>query len=185
MRYLLAAIIILSFSLHAHAATLSLIRPDGDVSEGDTFTLDIFIDPDIDRVYGAQFDLSFNNQFLEGIKLEQGPFISGTMIVNAVENDKGEMTYAETRTGNVKGTVSKGIMARAKFRAVNSGITTIEIKNIKLVNDEDQIIQNVSSSNMNMTIQEAKEAGQSAIFYLLLFVLIILSSVMKERVEKK
>jgi len=121
------------------------------VPEGNEFAVSVYV-KSTESVYGAELKLSFDTDILEGVSLEQGQFLGGATIVNSVDNEKGEMAYAETRTGNVTGVKAKGILAKAVFRAKKAGVTTIQPEGIKLVNDDERIISNVLSDGINLTV---------------------------------
>lgn len=140
--------------------TLETMHPDntvvtlssaGSVPENELFTVNVHVTPR-ESVYGAELKLSFDTDILEGVSLEQGQFLGGATIVNSVDNEKGEMAYAETRTGNVAGVKAKGILAKAVFRAKKAGVTAIQPGGIKLVNDDERIISNVLSDGINLTV---------------------------------
>ena len=47
------------------------------ISIGEEFTVDIMVEPDgSDEIYGAQYDLTFNNDILEAIDQTKGTFLS-------------------------------------------------------------------------------------------------------------
>lgn len=131
--------------------TVVTLSSAGSVSENELFTVNVHITPR-ESVYGAELKLSFDTDILEGVSLEQGQFLGGATIVNSVDNEKGEIAYAETRTGNVAGVKAKGILAKATFRAKKAGVTTIQPEGIKLVNDDEIIISNVLSDGINLTV---------------------------------
>ncbi|MFZ2411595.1 MAG: cohesin domain-containing protein [Candidatus Methanoperedens sp.] len=126
------------------------------VSENELFAVNVHITPR-ESVYGAELKLSFDTDILEGVSLEQGQFLGGATIVNSVDNEKGEMAYAETRTGNVAGVKAKGILAKATFRAKKAGVTAIQPEGIKLVNDDERIISDVLSDGINLTVLRMEE----------------------------
>ncbi len=150
--------------------TLELTHPDntvvtlsqaGSVSEGDEFEVNVYI-RSTEPVYGAELKLSFDNSLVEGVNLEQGAFLGGSLAVNSVNNGKGEMTYAETRTGNVSGVRAKGILAKAVFRAKKAGSAAIQPKDIKLVNENEGVVKDVLYSGMNVTILKRTEEPRGA-----------------------
>lgn len=145
--------------------TLETMHPDNtvvtlssvsSVPENELFAVNVHITPR-ESVYGAELKLSFDTDILEGVSLEQGQFLGGATIVNSVDNEKGEMAYAETRTGNVAGVKAKGILAKAVFRAKKAGVAAIQPEGIKLVNDDEIIIGDVLSDGINLTVLMTKE----------------------------
>lgn len=47
-----------------------------DVSPGDTFTINVTVDPEGDEVYGAQYNLAFNPAILRFVEQTKGDFLS-------------------------------------------------------------------------------------------------------------
>ncbi|MDD5474838.1 MAG: cohesin domain-containing protein [Candidatus Methanoperedens sp.] len=142
-------------------STVITLSPAGSVPEGGEFEVNVFI-RSTEPVYGAELKLSFDNTFLEGINLEQGTFFGGSLVVNSVDNEKGEMTYAETRIGNVAGVKAKGILAKAVFRAKRAGSAAIQPKDIKLVNENEEVVKDVLYSGMDVTILKKTEEPRGA-----------------------
>ncbi len=141
--------------------TVVTLSPAGSVSEGDEFEVNVYI-RSTEPVYGAELKLSFDNSLVEGVNFEQGAFLGGSLVVNSVNNGKGEMTYAETRTGNVAGVMAKGILAKAIFRAKRAGSAAIQPKDIKLVNENEGVVKDVLYSGMNVTILKRTEEPRGA-----------------------
>lgn len=161
--------------------TLVTLSSVGAVSEGDEFTVDAYI-KSTEPVYGAEMKLLFDINYLEGIRIEQGDFLGGSMIVNSVSNENGEMVYAETRVGNVTGVKAKGVLARAMFRAKKAGNTAIELKNVKLINENEVAIKDVLSDSPGMNISRKAEQLDSLAVYWALLALISLV-VIKRRLQ--
>ncbi len=136
--------------------TVVTLSSAGSVPENELFVVNVHITPR-ESVYGAELKISFDTDILEGVSLEQGQFLGGATIVNSVDNEKGEMAYAETRTGNVAGVKAKGILAKATFRAKKAGVTAIQPEGIKLVNDDERIISDVLSDGINLTVLRMEE----------------------------
>lgn len=147
----------------------------GSVSEGDEFTIDVYIKT-AEPVYGAELKVLYDINLMEGISIGQGSFLGGSPVVNDVNNERGEMVYAETRMGNVTGARGEGILAKAAFRAAKAGNTTVVLKDIKLVSDDGNLISDVLYSGIDMTILERKESKtvDAAGAFLVLFAFLIL-----------
>ena len=139
--------------------TLVTLSSASGVSEGDEFTVDVYI-KSTEPVYGAEMKLLFDINYLEGIRIEQGDFLVGSIVVKSVNNENGEMIYAETRVGNVTGVKAKGVLARAMFRAKKAGNTAIELKNVKLINENEAAINDVLSGSPGMNISRKAEVSR-------------------------
>lgn len=136
--------------------TVVTLSSVGSVPENELFAVNVHITPR-ESVYGAELKLLFDNKLLEGVGIEQGTFLGGSPVVNSVNNEKGEMTYAETRVGNVTGVRAKGILAKATFRAKRAGSATIQPGDIKLVNENEAIINGVLSDSISLSIIKKTE----------------------------
>jgi len=157
--------------------TLVVLSSESSVSEGDEFIVSVHV-KSTEPLYGAELKLVFDTYFLEGIKLEQGDFLSGSLVVNSLDNDRGELTYAETKVGNVAGVMAKGVLAKATFRAKKAGNTTIGLKDIKLVNENEAMVRDVLYEGMNLSISKgiARRAGMIGAYWALAaFVILVLT----------
>ena len=154
-----------------------------EVSEGDGFIVNIYI-KSMEPIYGVEFKLSYDKNLVEGVSMEQGSFLGGSVIVNDINNDIGEMMYAETRIGNVTGIESKGIIAKAGFKARNPGNITIQPENIRFVNDNEGIIDGVLFSDLNITINELPESRKGNAAGILGTIIIVLISVFIAKIRK-
>ena len=119
------------------AAGSSVTVDSRDVSPGDTFTIDVTIDPQVKEIYGAQYDLTFNQSILQVISQTKGNFLSqdgetSVEIVNKFNNTIGKLEYGETRMGADGGVTGAGVLASIIFEAVSEGSTDLEISNVIL-----------------------------------------------------
>jgi hypothetical protein len=148
--------------LHPDSTILFLSSEVSETTQGDVFSVNVYV-KSTEPVYGVEFKLSYDKHLAEGISLEQGSFLGGSVIVNEINNEKGEMVYAETRFGNVTGIKSKAIAAKASFKARNPGNITIQPESIRFVNDNEEIIGNVPFSGIGITIHKLpKSRGLNA-----------------------
>lgn len=147
--------------LHPDNTILFLSSEVSETTQGDVFSVNVYV-KSTEPVYGAEFKLSYDKNLVEIVSLEQGSFLPGSVIVNDINNDMGEIMYAETRVGNVTGIVSKGILAKAGFKAKNPGNITIQPKDIKFINDNEELIGNVPFSGINITIHKLPERKVNA-----------------------
>lgn len=152
-----ALLIICLFAASAHAAQVSVEPSYMEISKGENFTVDIYVDPDGSEVYGAQYDLYFNNTVLNATLQTKGPFLGeGTnMYNNGINNTIGKIGYGEARSGVSYGVFNPGILATITFRAIaeEDGISELRLENVKLSDltaNPDSIQTNVSSGNVSV-----------------------------------
>lgn len=99
------------------------------VSPGDTFTIDIIVDPAGSEVYGAQCKLCFDGALLKATNQTEGTFLSHDgadtiAILNSIDNTAGTIEYGETRTGDpatIGGVIDSGVLTSITFEAIGSG----------------------------------------------------------------
>ena len=139
--YLVVMFIALCASAHtASAAPVVSVEPAFiEVSEGESFTVDIMIDPSgSEEIFGAQFKLYFDNTLLNGVdKCEKGTFLSHdgvntNVFANKINNTIGMVEYGETRMGIDYGVNTSGILATITFNATGAGACGLTLDNVKL-----------------------------------------------------
>lgn len=152
IRNIAALLIICLFAASAHAAQMSVEPAYRDVSKGENFTVDIYVDPDGSEVYGAQYHLYFNNTVLNATLQTKGPFLGGGDWLNDINNTIGKIRYGEARTGG-GGVFTPGILATITFQAIaeEDGISELRLENVKLSDPAAGSIQtNVSSGSVSV-----------------------------------
>jgi hypothetical protein len=105
------------------------------VSYGETFTVNITIDPCGDEVMGVQYYLYFNNTLLNATEQTQGTFLShdgaGTnTFANKVNNTIGVTEYGETRIMVENGVTDPGVLASVTFDAIEPGVCDLTLKDV-------------------------------------------------------
>jgi hypothetical protein len=106
------------------------------VSSGDTFTLDIVVDPAIDEVYGAECTLQFDNTMLKVNDQSRGTFLSSDGVetielLNGINNAIGKIEYGEIRRGDpevIGGTTDSGVLTSINFEAIGSGTCDLTLE---------------------------------------------------------
>jgi len=120
----------------AAAAEMSVSQQPTDVEIGDTFTVDVTVDPMGDAIYAAQYDLSFNANILSATAQTEGDFLSHGgaetwVVMNTIDNDIGKMTYGETRLGDPeRGSAESGVLASITFEVIGDGISDLTLSNV-------------------------------------------------------
>ncbi|RKY55987.1 MAG: hypothetical protein DRP93_02285, partial [Candidatus Neomarinimicrobiota bacterium] len=119
-----------------------------DVAPGDTFTIDVAVDPAGNSVYSAQYDLTFDPAILQVVDHEKGDFLSqdganSIEVKNTFNNTIGKLEYGETRMGVTAGVTGAGVLATITFEAVGAGSTDLELSNVILGDTSAQSIDGV------------------------------------------
>jgi len=113
-----------------------------EVSHGDSFTIEIEIDPEGAEIYGAQYYLFFNQNILNATSQSQGTFLSPdgaitTVVTNEINNSIGKIEYGEARMGAEHGVTERGVLASISFEVVGtSGTSNLKLSNVILSDPE-------------------------------------------------
>jgi hypothetical protein len=135
------------------------------VSPGDEFTVNITVDPNGAEVYGAQYELSFDNSLLMALSQTNGSFLSqdgaGTSVfMNGIDNVTGMVKYGKSITGATSGVTNPGVLATITFQAIagHEGVSELRFDSVKMsdplakpipINDNDGNVEISSSYNFN------------------------------------
>jgi len=135
-------LLILTFSSVAQTApavpVVSVSPATTEVSHGDTFTIEIKIDPKGNEIFGAQYILYFKPDILKALTQTQGTFLSQdgastNVFLNVTSNTAGEIKYSECRIGVESGVTNPGTLASISFEVIGtSGTSHLKLSNVKL-----------------------------------------------------
>lgn len=131
----------------AAPAQVSVSPASVEVFSGDTFTVDITVDPKGNEVYGAQYALYFNNNLLESLIVTNGTFLSQdgaetNVYLNENNNTIGRIAYAEIQRGAKSGVTNSGTLASISFKVIGtSGTSYQKLSNVKLTNPTAELIE--------------------------------------------
>jgi hypothetical protein len=119
------------------APSVSVVPSSSTVNIGDTFTINILVDPQGIETYGAQFDLIYISSILNATGIVAGPFLtqdgaSSLVPIKKCNNSISKCEYAQTRMGVQNGITTPGILATITFRAVAAGIVPLNLENVGL-----------------------------------------------------
>jgi len=145
------ALLNLAFGSIAQAAptqspTISVSPASVEVSQGDTFTIEIVVDPKGEEIYAVQYDLYFNPSILNATSQTQGTFLSQDgvetiEVINVINNTIGKIEYSETRTGE-SGITNSGVVASISFEAIGtSGLSDLKLGDVILVDINGESIE--------------------------------------------
>gem|GEM_PF-1003213 len=108
-----------------------------EISQNDTFTINITVDPAGNEIYAAQYDLFFDMSILNATSQSQGTFLSQdgastVVMINKINNTIGKIEYGETRMGVENGVTTPGVLASITFKAIEPGTNTLNLSNVIL-----------------------------------------------------
>ena len=160
IRNITVLLFICLFTTSVHAAQVSVDPSYMDVVKGENFTVDILIDPEGSEVYGAQYELHFNNTLLNATLQTKGTFLSQdgantNVMKNEINNTIGLVKYGEMRNGFSYGVFNPGILATITFQAIaeENGISELRLENTKLSDPfVNPITTSVTSGNVSVKI---------------------------------
>ena len=155
---LIAVVCILQVATAASAAGPSMTVDSADVSPGDTFTINVTVDPEGDMVYCAQYDLSFNPAILRFVEQTKGDFLSQDgadtiVVVNRLNNESQMLEYGETRMGVKDGVTGEGVLATITFEVVSAGSTDLLLSDVILADPHAQVIDGVVLNNGTVNVE--------------------------------
>ncbi|MCK4818445.1 hypothetical protein KA005_21925, partial [bacterium] len=131
--------------------TVNIEPPDPSVSQEETFTVNITIDPGGTEILGAQYNLYFNNSLLSALNQSKGPFLSQdgastNEIVNKIDNtarkiEYGEMTIADSDV--IGGVTNPGVLASVTFKVISSGTEEFRLYDVVLTDSDPKEISDI------------------------------------------
>jgi len=146
---LVVIIILISSAVSAvSAAQISVLPPSQTVSPGENFTVNIYVDPEGNRTYCAEFALSFNTSLLNATSINPGSFFDGfnTWAHHEINNSTGWVSYGETILGD--GWVTEpNTLATISFQPVaDHGLSELNFTRIILSNPDFERISTTASN---------------------------------------
>jgi len=131
------ALCVFAFVQSATAAQGSVVPAYQEVLAGQNFSIDVYIDPEGSEVFGAQYELHFNNSLLNATAQDKGPFFGSgsdsTVLKNEINNTMGWLKYGEVRTAT-PGITEPGVLATIIFHAIDDidGLSELKFTVVKL-----------------------------------------------------
>jgi len=125
-------------------------------SVGEIFTIDIIVDSAGSDVYGAQYELYFDNTVLSAATQTQGTFLSQdgastNVIVDTIDNTIGKVVYGETRLGpDVGGVTGSGIIASITFETIKSGTSALTLSYVMVMDSNNEEVMTTVNSGTCM-----------------------------------
>jgi len=152
---MITVVIALYISVHAASAEplISVEPANIEVSEGESFTVNIMVDPGGVEVMGVQYQLHFDNTLLNATGQIEGAFLSygGASTINIVNrrnNTIGLIEYGEMRKGIDYGVTTSGILATIKFNATKHGVSSLNLRDV-VMSDPDTNVGEIPDVSIN------------------------------------
>ena len=142
----MAVIVLCIFAGLVSAAPMVSVEPEHiEASVGDVFTVNITVDPAGYEVFGAQYDLYFDNTLLNAVDQTIGGFLtqdgtSTTKYKDKINNTLGIIEYSEARTGVDHGVTGYGILSTITFKAMEPGTCSLDLSGVRLSDPDAQYI---------------------------------------------
>ena len=118
----LLAVLPMTISQTVSAGTVSVEPSYIEVTPGEEFTVNVTVNPEGVEIYGAQYELHFNNSLLNATAQDKGPFFGSgsdsTVLKNEINNTMGWLKYGEVRTAT-PGITEPGVLATVTFHAID------------------------------------------------------------------
>jgi rhodanese-related sulfurtransferase len=151
----------------AQSPVMSVSPASQQKSQGDTFTIEIVVDPKGEEVYAVQYDLYFDNDLLKATSQAKGTFLSQdgmdtVEVKNEINSSTGKIEYGETRTGE-SGITNTGVVASISFEVVGaSGTSNLKLGDVTLVDTNGTRIESTEINDGTCTVGEVT-AGEPAV----------------------
>ena len=145
--YLVSLVLLVSsLAFSASAQTISIDPGNIEANQGDSFTIDIKVDPEGTEISGAQYVLFFDSRILNVTSQTQGAFLrqDGTntvVFVNMIDNTLETVEYSEARTAD-NGVTGAGVLASVTFKVIGtSGTSYLKFTDVILSDPDSKKIQ--------------------------------------------
>jgi rhodanese-related sulfurtransferase len=159
MLYLVSLVLLIgSLAFSVSAQTISIDPENIEANHGDSFTIDIKVDPEGTEISGAQYVLRFDSRILNATSQTPGAFLSqdGTntlAVVNTIDNTLETVEYSEARTAD-NGVTGAGVLASITFKFIGtSGTCQLKLDVVILSDSYGQKIQDVTKNHSSFSIK--------------------------------
>ena len=154
---------LLCCSASVQAAQMSVVPEYQEVSTGETFTVEIYVDPEGNETFGAQYLLHFNNTLLNATSQVNGTFLSQDgaetyIYSNVINNTLGQLRYAEIRRNVATGVITPDVLTTITFQAIaeEEGVNELRLDLVKLIDTDSQVIP-TNTNNGNVSVRTGIE----------------------------
>ena len=152
--------LLISSVFNVSAQSVSIAPVSIEAEQGDTFTINIQVDPKDDYIYGAQYVLYFDSNILNASSQTQGTFLSqdgasSKVFADIINNTIGKLEYVESRMSVEQGVTNSGTLASITFEVIGtSGTSYFEFSDVLLSDSDGVEIQNVTISPGSFSIKQ-------------------------------
>jgi rhodanese-related sulfurtransferase len=150
--YLVSLVLLISsLAFSASAQTIGIDPGNIEANHGDSFTIDIKVDPEGAEIYGAQYVLYFDSKILNATSQTQGTFLGGNIVADPIDNPNGTVEYSEYKIGG--GVTNTGVLASVTFEIIGtSGTSYLKLSDV-ILSDGDVEIPDVTINHGSFSIK--------------------------------
>ena len=151
--YLVSLVLLVSsLAFSASAQTISIDPGNIEANQGDSFTVDIKVDPEGTEISGAQYVLRFDSRILNATSQTQRTFLGGNILADEIDNPGGTVEYSEYKTGS-GGVTNPGVLASITFEVIGtSGTSYLALDGVTLSDPDGKEIQDVTKNHGSFSI---------------------------------
>lgn len=142
--------IIVAGAINAQAYSVSLNMTSTELYAGQTFDVNVTVDPEGVGIAGVQIDLIFDGNTLEPLAVKEGDLLDQ----NGAYTFFSDMAPGSNSISNIVGMIlenssvtTPNVFATITFKAKNAGTSFIELKNVKISKPSGDLLLNVNVSN--------------------------------------
>lgn len=161
---LVSFVVLISFAFSSVIAQnptpiISVSPASIEVSPGDTFTIELKVEPKGSEIYGVEYNLSFDNSLLKAQTQTQGTFLSQDgmntteIIANEINNTFGKLEYCEFRDVE-DGVTNPGVLTSISFEVIGTARTSALNLNAILTNSDFEMITETEIKSGKCIIEE-------------------------------
>ncbi|MDY6834934.1 MAG: cohesin domain-containing protein [Chloroflexota bacterium] len=148
----------------ANGAVTAIVQPPSqEVEEGQTFEIDIYVDPSEYGVSAAELSFEFDPEGMTANSIVYGDLlgVNPLIAVQTIDNDAGTIAYAVGRVGSTTPPTPPGVFATISFTAGNSEDTfDLDILTLDLVDENFELIPDVLIDDGIVTIVTGGEVPE-------------------------
>ncbi len=167
MIYLVSLVLLIgSLAFSVSAQTISIDPGNIEANQGESFTIDIKVDPEGTEISGAQYVLHFDSKILNATLQTQGSFLGGNTLSVEIDNLNGMVDYGEYKTGG-SGVTNPGVLASITFEVIGtSGTSYLKLSDAILSDsggNETQVTINQGSFSIKRGADDPAPATQPSV----------------------
>ena len=118
--------------------------------------MNITVDPDGTEISGVDYTLRFDNDVLNVLNQNKGPFLGGNEMSNDIGNPNGSLDYGEWKMGG--SVTDPGVLTTIEFEAISTGISELHFEQVIL---SDTVGNRISGVRTNDGTCDIESVGQT------------------------